>query len=105
MPEIIGTDAFAVIEPFIERALAGETVRYERQNRLPDGSERTLEVTLIPHFNDGGEASAAFVLINDISRHHAAEKAIRDSEERLQKFTDATTEGIVHQRRNHCRLQ
>ncbi len=95
VPEIIGADAFAVIKPYVERAMTGETVRYERQNRLPDGSERTLEVTLIPHFNDAGEAPAAFVLINDISRHHAAEKAIRDSEERLQKFADATTEGIV----------
>jgi diguanylate cyclase (GGDEF)-like protein/PAS domain S-box-containing protein len=95
VPEIIGADAFAVIKPYVEQALTGETVRYERQNRLADGSERTLEVTLIPHFDTAGDVLAAFVLINDISRHHAAEKAIRDSEERLQKFADATTEGIV----------
>ncbi|MEO8385618.1 MAG: PAS domain S-box protein, partial [Betaproteobacteria bacterium] len=93
--DIIGADAFAVIKPYVERAMAGETVRYERQSRRADGGDRTLEVTLIPHFSDIGEVLAAFVLINDISRHHAAEKAIRDSEERLQKFADATTEGIV----------
>ena len=74
VPDIIGADAFAAIKPYVERALAGETVRYERQNRLPDGSERTFEVTLIPHFNDAGDALAAFVLINDITRHHAASR-------------------------------
>ena len=45
VPEIIGKDAFAHIKPYIEQALAGETVSYERQKRLPDGSERTFEVS------------------------------------------------------------
>lgn len=95
VPEIIGADAFAAIRPYVERALLGETVRYERQNRTSYGSERTLEVNLIPHADESGTFFAAFVLINDITRHHEAEKAIRDSEERLRKFADATTEGIV----------
>ncbi len=95
VPEIIGTDAFAAIKPYIERALRGETVRYERQSRRVDGKERTLEVTLIPHFDELGMPHAAYVLIHDITRHHESEKAIRDSEERLRKFADATTEGIV----------
>ena len=93
--EIIGAEAFVAIKPYVERALLGETVRYERQNRLSDGSERTLEVTLIPHFDDTGTAQAAFVLIHDITRYHESERAIRDSEERLRKFADATNEGIV----------
>jgi diguanylate cyclase (GGDEF)-like protein/PAS domain S-box-containing protein len=95
VPEIIGAEAFAVIKPYVERVMQGETVRYERQSRLPDGSERTIEVTLIPHVERAGPPAAAFVLINDITRHHDAEMAIRESEERLQKFADATTEGIV----------
>ena len=95
VPEIIGQDAFAVIKPYVDRAMQGETVRYERQNRLPDGSERTLEVTLIPHVDATGATLAAYVLINDVTIQHEAEKAIRDSEERLQKFAASTNEGIV----------
>ena len=95
VPEIIGAEAFTAIKPYVERALLGETVRYERQNYLPDGSERTLEVTLIPHFDTAGTVLAAYVLINDVTRYHESEKAIRDSEERLRKFADATNEGIV----------
>lgn len=93
--EIIGTDAFAVIEPYVERAMRSEVVRYERQNRLPDGSERTLEVTLIPHVDAAGPAAGAYVLINDITRHREAERAIHESGERQRKFADATNEGIL----------
>ena len=95
VPEIIGAAAFAAIKPYIDRAMAGETVRYERQFKAAEGREHTLEVNLIPHANEGGEFFAAFVMINDITRHHEAEKAIRESEERLRKFADATTEGII----------
>ena len=95
VPEIIGTEAFAGIRPYVARVLSGETLRYERQNRLADGSERTLEVNLIPHFDETGKVAAAYVLIYDITKHHQAERAIRDSEERFRKFADASNEGIV----------
>ena len=95
VPEIIGTEAFNAIKPYVARAMLGTTIRYERQNRLPDGSERTFEVNLIPHIDDAGFTTAAYVLIHDITRHREAEKAIRDSEERFRKFADATNEGIV----------
>jgi PAS domain-containing protein len=36
-----------------------------------------------------------FVLISDITRHHLAEAAVRESEDRLAKFMQASTEGIV----------
>ena len=35
------------------------------------------------------------MLINDITKHRRAEKLTRESEERLRKFFDATSEGIV----------
>ncbi|MEQ1516788.1 MAG: EAL domain-containing protein [Usitatibacteraceae bacterium] len=95
VPDIIGAEAFAVIKPYVERTMCGETVRYERQNRSPDGSTLTFEVTLIPQNDESGFTIAAFVLINDITLRYEAEKAIRESEERLQKFADATNEGIV----------
>ena len=94
--EIIGAEAFTAIGPYMERALLGETIRYERQHQLLDGTERTLAVTLIPHLDADGTALATYVLINDVTRFHETDKAVRDSEERLRKFADATNEGIVY---------
>ena len=93
--EIIGNDAAAVIEPYIARVKLGESVSYERPLVFPNGTSGVIEVTLIPHFGANRATLGAFVLINNITRHRAAEQAIRDSEERLRKFSEATSEGIV----------
>ncbi len=42
-----------------------------------------------------GETVGAYVLISDITKHRQAELALRESEERLAKFMQATAEGIV----------
>jgi len=90
------------IEPHIAQVLVHRTAAcYERVLTAPDGSMRWIEVHLLPHIADdaGGAAQAdllgAFVLISDITRHRLAERAVRDSEERLGKFMQASAEGIV----------
>ncbi len=97
--EVIGPDGYAEIGPHIARVVKGETVTYERPIIAGDGTTRILEVNLLPQLSDAGEAVAAFVLINDITRHRLAEQAVRESEERLRKFSDATHEGIVFHER------
>ncbi len=94
VPEIIGAEGWKQIEPFIARVVKGETVSYER-TITPPGGERVIEVMLIPHPDEQGVISSAFVMINDITRHRQSERAVRESEERLKKFTEATNEGIV----------
>lgn len=93
--EAIGEAAWSVIEPHVKQVLAGQTVTYVRQQVLPSGDQRVIEVNLIPHFDDTPSQLGAFVLINDITTQWQAERAIRDSEERMRKLAEATTEGIV----------
>ena len=93
--EIIGEPAAKAIEPYIAQVMKGQSARYERPLVFPNGSQGVIEVTLVPHFDANGTTRGAFVLVNDITRHRASEQAIRDSEERLRKFSDATSEGIV----------
>lgn len=93
--EIIGAQGFREIEPHIRRVLRGETVTYERTIKAADGAARVIEVNLLPQLGEDGAALSAFVLITDITRHRLSELAVRESEERLRKFADATHEGIV----------
>ena len=92
--EAIGEDAWRLIEPQVARVLKGEKVEYVRPMTLPNGEQRFIEVNLIPHFDERAQMVGAFVLITDITRHQQAERAIRDSEERMRKFAAATNEGI-----------
>jgi diguanylate cyclase (GGDEF)-like protein/PAS domain S-box-containing protein len=93
--EIIGAEGFREIEPHIRRVLRGETVTYERAIKAAEGATRVIEVNLLPQLGEGGGVEAAFVLITDITRYRLSERAVRESEERLRKFSEATHEGIV----------
>jgi diguanylate cyclase (GGDEF)-like protein/PAS domain S-box-containing protein len=95
LEEIIGPEAMRVIEPHITALrLHQRSARYERQLDTPQGP-RWLDVQLLPHLDAGGVVDGAFVLINDITPRREAELALRQSEERLSKFMDASVEGIV----------
>jgi diguanylate cyclase (GGDEF)-like protein/PAS domain S-box-containing protein len=95
LPQIIGQAAYEEIAPNVERVLRGENVTYERTIRDARGETRVLEVSLRPHTAPDGMPLAAFVMIHDITRHRDAERRVRESEERLRKFADASRAGIV----------
>ncbi len=96
--EVIGPQAWEMIEPQVRNVLAGGEEHYVRTQTLPDGTERVIEVDLLPHFDDDGHQLGAFVLINDITDRWVAQRHIRESEERLRKFMQASSEGILFHR-------
>jgi diguanylate cyclase (GGDEF)-like protein/PAS domain S-box-containing protein len=92
--EVIGDEAAREIQPQVDRVLRDkQPALYERQLRASDGTQRWIEVHLLPDVDDGDVGT--FVLISDITKHRLAENAARDSEERLAKFMQASVEGIV----------
>ncbi len=98
--EAIGDKAWASIQPHVERCMRGEHVKYTREQTLPNGEVRVIEATLIPHFENGPASPqlGSFVLITDITERWRAERTVRQSEERMRKFTEATDEAIVFHR-------
>ena len=96
--EAIGDKAWRAIQPYVERSVHGEHVKYAREQTLPNGEVRMIEVNLIPHFNARHEQLGSFVLITDITDRWRAEATVRQSEERMRKFTEATDEAIVFHR-------
>ena len=94
--EVIGPEVASQIEPAVRKVtLEGRPAIYERTFPAPDGSTRWIEVHLLPHLGAQRETIGAYVLIADITKHRQAELALRESEERLAKFMQATAEGIV----------
>jgi len=105
--EVIGAEAAAEVQPQVDRLLREQrTVSYERYlpgadpSARPDAADggRWVEVSLIPHLDGSDRPLACFVMINDITRHRLAELAARESEARLQKFMQASVEGILFHR-------
>jgi diguanylate cyclase (GGDEF)-like protein/PAS domain S-box-containing protein len=94
--EVIGEEAARRIEPEVQKITAERRpVSYERTMTTPDGGTRWIEVHLLPHLDADGAGIGTYVLISDITKHRDVEQALRESEERLAKFMQATAEGIV----------
>jgi diguanylate cyclase (GGDEF)-like protein/PAS domain S-box-containing protein len=97
--QVIGEAAAAEIQPHVDVMLRlRRTVSYVRSIVGAGARMRWMEVNLVPHLGSDGHPFGAFVLISDITRHREAEAAVRDSEERMAKFMEASVEGIVFHR-------
>lgn len=95
LADIIGEEATRSVQPHLDVVLQRhEPVAYEREVATAAGP-RILEVNLLPHHGGPTGIVGAFVLISDITKFRLAEAAMRESEERLAKFMQASCEGIV----------
>ncbi len=96
--QIIGEAAWVFVEPYSLRVLAGEAVRYVREIDGDTAHAHWIEAHLVPNVLEDGQIVGNFVFIDDVTEQHRAQQAIRESEERTQRFIEASTEGIVFYR-------
>ncbi|HEU4458742.1 MAG TPA: EAL domain-containing protein [Methylibium sp.] len=80
----------------IERLRAGAaSARFEAPLAHGEGRSAWAEFELQPERDADGQLRRCLVFAVDVTRHAAAERALRESEERLAKFMQASLEGIV----------
>lgn len=77
VPEVVGPERWAEIEPYIRRVLAGETLSMERLLVYPDGQERWMSVTYTPRFDDEGRGDGYFAVASDIHEQKLVEQQLR----------------------------
>lgn len=76
------------------RALQGEQQNLTVRVHHRDGSSREVAVTAVPVWADG-ELLGVAVLAEDITERVAAERRLRDSEQRLRAMFDSSIDGIL----------
>jgi len=89
--DIIGEDAFKLIEPHINRALKGESVTFEAQLPTLDDSERYILARYIPHNDESGNAKGFFELVSDITERKHAEQELQLHREHLEELVAERT--------------
>lgn len=80
--ELLGEDVFALNEPYMREALAGERHVLERVLVTPSGERRNAQIDYTPYVADG-EVIGFLTTIIDISARVRAERMARESAERL----------------------
>lgn len=80
--EVLGPETFDMIEPYMQRALAGERQVFERLLHTPSGEARNAQVDYTP-YRFHGEIVGFITVIVDVSERMRAERAARGAAEEL----------------------
>ena len=81
--ELVGEIGYRQIQPYMERALAGETVQYERDVTLPDGRTIYTQMSYVPDKDEQGRTLGYVALIHDMTDRHRAEVELQAERKRL----------------------
>jgi PAS domain S-box-containing protein len=101
--EVMEREPYEARRPFIERALAGESVGYEAEFPRPDGSVSMAEIKHLPHRDASGGVLGLYALVQDITARKHAERALAESEERFRTIADSAPVPIWVSRMNGLR--
>jgi PAS domain S-box-containing protein len=88
--------------PFVERALAGETLSYEADFPRSDGIAQT-EVLHVPDRDETGRTVGMYAVVQDITARKAAGRALAESEERFRSIANSAPVPIWVSRLNGMR--
>ncbi|TWC28996.1 PAS domain S-box-containing protein [Pseudomonas sp. SJZ079] len=81
------------LEPYIERALSGESVTFEVAETNHQGQERYMLRSYVPNRQASGEVTGIFVLIRDITERRRTAEALHQAYQHLeQRVRERTTE-------------
>ncbi len=96
--EIVGENVFTtIIKPYLDRALAGEEIHYERWFNFEQVGEEFLEVSYYPHYESSGQISGVVVSTRNITERKLAENALERQLQHsrlLQQITEQIRESL-----------
>ena len=86
--DVMGPAMYEARRPFIERALAGDSLSYEADFARSGGTVHT-EIVHVPHRDSAGRTTGLYTVVMDITARKLAEKVLSESEERFRAIADS----------------
>jgi diguanylate cyclase (GGDEF)-like protein/PAS domain S-box-containing protein len=86
--DVVPPELYAFVKPYVERALAGEICRFERQQKGKDGQLHWVQVDYFPQRDPAGHVLGFMAMIHDIQRLKDMEQEASQRERRLKLITD-----------------
>ena len=77
--DVMDPTMYATRRPFVDHALAGETVAYEADFVRPGGAVHT-EIIHVPHRDEEGRVAGMYTVVQDITTRKLAERRLAESE-------------------------
>jgi len=92
--EALGEDAWEIARPWLERAMAGETVVYEEEMPYRTGGSRRVNVNLVPDRDAAGKVQGLVALVTDITERKRVEEALQQRTLELQHLTETLEQRV-----------
>jgi PAS domain S-box-containing protein len=89
IPEILGNEAFATIEPYIQRVLSGESVDFEIEIPYAHSGRRFMRALYSPDRNERGEVIGWIATVSDITERKRVEDDLRRTAALLEESNQA----------------
>ncbi len=98
--DFLTPETYALARPMMDRALAGETVKFENQIVFKDGRRHWISVTYVPDLVGQGSntidparrVQGFYALMVDIDERKRAEEALQISEQRFRDIVSASSD-------------
>ncbi|HET7708300.1 MAG TPA: PAS domain S-box protein [Sphingomicrobium sp.] len=87
--EVLGAKVYAVRKPLFDAAFAGERQWFAADYPHPSRGMLAIQAEYVPQFGAGGAVEGVVALITDVTEQRAAERALRESEERFRRIADS----------------
>jgi len=91
--DVIGTEAFEVKRPYVERVLRGERVEYEEEIPFARGGPRFVRVVYTPWIEGDNQVAGWMASVSDITDLKRTTESLREREQRLHLALDASGAG------------
>ncbi len=83
--DVLGEPAWTIIQPYLERAVAGEKVNFDTKIPRKDGNLRWVHASYIPDLDSSAIVKGIVVHVTDITERKQAEQQIASLNQNLQR--------------------
>ena len=89
MRDVIGAAAFAEREPLLKAALKGERMFFASEIEHPERGRLAVQTDYVPWADGDGRVNGIIAMVQDVTEQRAAERALRESEERFRRIANS----------------
>lgn len=103
LDEVMSPEMYEQRRDWVDRALAGEAVRYEATFPHPGGARYTL-IEHLPHRGSSGEVLGMYALVQDITPQKRVQAELRSSRDRFAAVLDTAPAAILIANDSDCQV-
>ncbi|HEY6047597.1 MAG TPA: PAS domain S-box protein, partial [Sphingomicrobium sp.] len=89
MEQVLGSDLFALRRPMLDAAMAGERKFFVADFEHPTRGPLALQIDYVPWADATGDVRGVIIVLQDMTEHRAAERALKESEARFRQLANS----------------